>query len=233
MKRIITFVLLITTISLQAQDFKNPEKEKVSFSVKAGWLNSTLKGKDLNHLSADGSISSMNNFLVGFGVDNPIGKSFSLKHEVFYQNQGGKFPRELAGNSLDADLKMRSLRINPISLTYRIEDFHLFAGPYINILLNSSITAIDEDGKTYKDRDIFGTEIENQEEGEFLQNMDFGFVVGAEYHFDFGGIIGVQYSRGFASIFDNSNTYDIFGPEGPKDLKIYNQTLGVYIGYKL
>lgn len=232
MKKIITFVLLITTISLQAQDFKTPEEEKVSFSVKAGWLNSTLKGKDLNHLSSDGSVSSMNDFFVGIGVDNPIGKNFSLKHEVFYQNQGGEFPRELAGNTLDADLKMRSLRINPISLAYRFEGFQVFAGPYINVLLNSSITAVDEEGNTYKDHDIFGTETENQEEGEFLQNMDFGFVVGAEYHFDFGGIIGVQYSRGFASIFDNSNTYDIFGPEGSKDLKIYNQTLGVYVGYK-
>src|SRR5699024_306807 len=102
MKKIITFVLLISAISLQAQDFKNPKEEKVSFSVKAGWLNSTLKGKDLNHISSSGKVNDMNDFFVGLSVDNPIGKAFSLKHEVFYQNQGASFPRELNGSSLDA-----------------------------------------------------------------------------------------------------------------------------------
>ncbi|HLS29432.1 MAG TPA: outer membrane beta-barrel protein [Flavobacteriaceae bacterium] len=232
MKKIITIVLITSAISLQAQEFQNPVEEKVAFSVKAGYLNSTLKGSDKSFLASDGKINSFNNIFAGVSVDNPIGKNFSLKHELFYQNYGGKFKRELSEDDLDAELSMHSLRLNPISLAYRFGDLHLFAGPYINMLLSSSITAIDEQGNLYKDHDIFGTETENQEEGDFLQNMDYGFVIGAEYQLNFGGIIGVQYSKGFASIFDNSNTYDIFGPAGPEDLKIYNQTLGVYLGFQ-
>lgn len=231
MKKTLIITFLIFTISLQAQQ-ANPIEEKVTFSVKAGWINSTLKGGDLDFLSTEGKVKNRNNFLVGLGVGNPIGNKFSLKHEVLYQNHGADFKRELEGNILDAELIMHSLRINPISVAYRLGDVHIFAGPYINLLLSSSITAIDENGNTYKDDSIFGTETENQEEGHFLQNMDIGFLAGAEYHFDFGGLIGVQFSRGLATIFDNANTYDIFGPEGPKDLKIYNQTLSVYLGYK-
>lgn len=232
MKRIITVILIISGIGIQAQELENPKEEKVGFSIKAGYLNSTLKGDDKSFLASDGKINSFNNFFAGVSVDNPIGKRFSLKHEFFYQNHGGKFKRELSGDILDAELSMHSLRLNPISLAYRIGDLHVFVGPYINMLLSSSITAIDEQGNVFKDHDIFGTETDVQENGSFLQNMDYGFVIGAEYQLDFGGIIGVQYSRGLASIFDNSHAYENFGPDGPDDLKIYNQTLGVYLGYQ-
>lgn len=230
MKKFILIVFLINVIGLHAQH--NPLEEKVSFSVKAGWVNSTLKGDDLNFLSTEGKVDAKNSFLFGLAVDNPVGKKFSLKHELYYQNQGADFKRELEGNTLKAELVMHSLRINPVSLAYRFQNFQIFAGPYLNILLDASITAWDENGKKYKDHDIFGTETEDQEEGHFLQNANIGFLAGAEYHFDFGAIIGLQFSRGLASIFDNSNTYDIFGPEGPKDLKIYNQNFSIYLGYK-
>lgn len=232
MKRIITIILLIAALSVQAQENENPTEEKVGLSIKLGYLNSTFKGSDKSFLASDGKINNFSNFFAGVSVDNPIGKNFSLKHELFYQNHGGKFNRELSGDVLDAELTMHSLRLNPISLAYRIGDIHVFAGPYLNMLLNSSITAIDDQGNVYQDHDIFGTENENQEEADFLQNMDYGFVIGAEYQLNFGGIIGVQYSRGLASIFDNSNVYDISGTDNPEDLKIYNQTLGIYLGYQ-
>lgn len=230
MRRILVVVFLINVFGLQAQN--NPSEEKVNFSVKAGWINSTLKGDDLNFLSTDGKVKNKNSFLVGLAVDNPVGRKFSLKHELIYQNHGADFNRELDGNTLKAELDMHSLRIHPISLAYRIKNFQVFAGPYLNVLLDASITALDENGQRYKDHDIFGTETEDQEEGHFLQNANIGFLAGVEYHFDFGGVLGFQYARGLASIFDNSNTYDIFGPEGPKELKIYNQTLSLYVGYK-
>jgi|SRR5690625_1098970 len=231
MKKIyILFIVFFLTITLQAQE--NPSEEKVNFTIKSGWLHSTLKGKDVDFLASNGKIKTYNSFFAGIGINNPIGKTFSLKHEIFYQNYGGKFNRVVSNQEIDADLTMHGLRINPISPTVRFKDLHVFAGPYINILLNSSITAVDEQGNIYKDHDIFGSEIDDQEDSHFLQNMDFGLVVGAEYYFKFDLFIGIQYSRGFAGIFDNSNVYENFGPEGPKDLKIYNQTLGVYAGYK-
>lgn len=230
------FTLLILFFSgfyLQAQEnHLSSEREKVSWTIKAGWLQSDLKGNDLDFLAKNGKTDALNSFFAGIGIDNPIGSNFILKHELNFQIYGSEFTRELDAESIEADLKMYGLRINPISLGYRFADLHVFAGPYINVLLNSSITSLDSKGNKIKDRDIFGTEIDDQDGTHFLQNMDYGAVLGAEYHFDFGGILGISYSRGFASIFDNSNTYDNYGPDGPADLKIYNQQFSVYLGYK-
>lgn len=232
MKKYIGLIICLCSLSLWAQDHQDFEREHVSFSIKTGWVNSTLAGNDKDFLAIDGKIESENNFKIGLSVDNPIGKNFAFKHEIFYQNYGGNFDRAIDNHIFNADLKMRGLRINPISLAYRFVDLHVFTGPYMNILLNSSLTAIDENGNIYKDHNIFGTEIDDQDGSHFLQNMDYGVLIGAEYQFDFGGILGIEFSRGLATIFDNANAYENHGPDAPKDLKLYNQQLSVYLGYK-
>lgn len=235
MKKYIVFIALIIGINLHAQDKIDAEapNDNVKFVIKAGWVNSSVEGKDQQFLAnVDGKIKHQNDFMIGVGVDNPIGENFNLKHEIYYHNYGAEFNREVNGHEISADLNMHGIRINPVSLGYRLNGFELFVGPYINVLTNSSISSVDENGNKIKDHDIFGTETEDQEDGYFLQNMDFGAVVGAEYEFDFGGLIGVQYSRGFATIFDNANIYENEGPDGDPDFKLYNQTVSVYLGYK-
>lgn len=232
MKHIIFSLLVLTGLSVKAQDFKEDLKGKTSFSVKAGWLQSKLKGDDVKDLAIDGKIDHRNAFFVGVSVDNSIGTYFGLKHELYYQNYGAKFKRELEDHTFDATLEMHSLRLNPISPTFKVGGLQVYAGPYINMLLYSSITAVDEEGKTYKDHGIFGSTEDDQEDSKYLQKMDYGVTVGIEYQFKFGMVLGIKYTKGFASIFDNANTFGVDKNKGMKDIKIYNQTFGLYLGYR-
>lgn len=235
MKNLLLSVCSVLAVSgtAIAQDVSYDLKGNTTFSVKGGWIQSTLKGDDLEYLAIDGKVSNRNNFFVGVSVDNSLGKYFGLKHELFYQQYGGRFDRETEdGATLDAKLQMHSLRLNPISAVFKVGGLQVYAGPYVNMLLYSSITAIDEEGNTYKDHDIFGSIEDDQEDGQYLQKMDYGIVVGAEYQFNCGFLVGANYSRGFASIFDNSNTFGLEENPGVKDLKIYNQSFNVFVGYR-
>ncbi|MDR0195297.1 MAG: PorT family protein [Myroides sp.] len=216
-----------------AQDINHDLRGNTTFSVKGGWIQSTLKGDDLEHLAIDGKVNSKNSFSVGVAVDNSLGKHFGLKHELFYQQYGASFDRENEdGVALDAKLQMHSLRVNPISAVFKTGGLQVYAGPYVNMLLYSSITAVDEDGNKYKDHGIFGSIDDDQEDGQYLQKMDYGIVVVAEYQFNCGFLVGANYSRGFASIFDNSNTFGLEENPGVGDLKIYNQSFNVFVGYR-
>lgn len=232
MKKIILFLFTgLIGFLAPAQNRLEDDFDKISLHVKSGWLRSTLKGKDIGYLAADASINPKNSFFIGIEVYNPIHNRFGFKHEIQFLNRGGSFLREIEGTGIDAELKMRSLRLYPVSLSYSIAGFEPYAGPYLDILLNSSVTAVDENGKIYRDHSIFGTEYNDQNESKFLQQLDYGFVAGVEYHFGFGGLVGINFSKGFASIFDNSNTYEVENNQGMKDLRIYNQNFGIYIGY--
>lgn len=232
MKHIIFSLLILTGLSVKAQDFSEDLKGKTSFTVKAGWLQSTLKGDDVSEFALDGKVDQRNNFFVGVSVDNSLGKYFGLKHELYYQNYGADFKREFEELTFNATLEMHSLRLNPISPTLKVGGLQVYAGPYINMLLYSSVTSMDEEGNTYKNHGIFGSTEDDQEDNKYLQKMDYGITAGIEYQFQFGLLVGAQFTRGFASIFDNSNTFGVEENTGAKDLKIYNQNWGVYLGYR-
>lgn len=233
MKKILLSLTLLIGLSVSAQDLNDDLKGRTSFSVKAGWLQSNLVGKNTDYLaSVDGKMNTRSNFFAGVSVDNSIGKYFGLKHELFYQNYGGSFKREMDDKVFDANLEMHSLRLNPISAVFKIGGLQVYAGPYVNMLMYSSITSIDADGNTYKDHSIYGSTADDQEDGPYLQKMDYGIVAGIEYQFNFGLSVGAQYSRGFASLFDNSNSFGLEDNPGIGDLKIYNENIGVFVGYR-
>lgn len=233
MKKIITLgVFMLATLCTWAQDIElDTDKGNVSFGIKTGWLQSTIKGDDLKILAVDGKVTKTNSFFAGVSVYTGIGEHFGFKHELFYQQYGADFQREIEDIVLDATLEMHSLRLNPLSPTFKIGGLQVYAGPYVNMLLYSSITAVDEDGNTFKDRNIFGTEEEDTEEYKYLQKMDYGFVAGIEYQFNFGLSVGAHYSRGFATLFDNANTHGLENNAGMKDYKIYNESFGISLGY--
>ncbi|RQP14421.1 MAG: PorT family protein [Chryseobacterium sp.] len=201
----------------------------VKTTLRAGWVNSTLTGADANLLSADGKINAVNGYSAGISIDNPISHRVSLKHELFYARTGAEFLRDLNGQNINARLRLNNIRLNPISTAYHIGAVQVYAGPYMNILTDSSITAADSAGRTYRDHEIFGNDKDDQENGQYLQKLDYGVTAGIGYRFNFGVDIDLHFSRGFASIFDNSNTYEV--AENRKDLRIYNRQFGIAVGY--
>ncbi|MDR2222581.1 MAG: PorT family protein [Flavobacteriaceae bacterium] len=232
MKKLIISLTLLVGFAANAQEMDKEYVGSTSIAIKAGWLQSTLKGDDISKLTFDNKVNNRNNFYAGVSIDNGLSKHFGLKHELFYQNYGAGFKREIEDEVIDAKLEMHSLRLNPISAVFKVGGLQVYAGPYVNMLLYSSVTAIDENGNTYKDHSIFGSTEDDQEDGQYLQKMDYGIVAGIEYQFKMGIVVGAQYSRGFASLFDNSNTFGLEENAGKPDLKIYNQNVGVFVGYR-
>ncbi|MHC5201016.1 porin family protein [Myroides sp. LJL119] len=230
MKKIMIFILCLVGALGKAQNRTTLENATTTIALKGGWLNSTIFGADKDILSANNKIDSYNAFMVGFSVDNAFNKYWGLKHELFYQNYGAKFEKQQDSQVFQADLRMHGIRVNPISVSYNVYGFQVYLGPYVNILLNSWVTALDEQGNKYKDHHIFGTSEDDQSNSDYLQKMDYGGVLGISYTFRSRFSLGIQYSRGFASLFDNSNSYE---NDQRANIKIYNSNFGVFLGYSL
>ncbi len=224
-KYIIILCLVLVTSSISAQDNKD-----VSFHVKAGYLHSNLVGKDKGLLASDHKINPYNSFFIGLQVDNPISSILGFKHEISYQNYGAKFVRDLNERPLDAKLIMHGIFISPISISANSFGIEVYLGPYVNLLVNSSITAVDNQGRVYKDYEIFGSSSNDQDSSGYLQKMDYGVVAGIGYSFSCGVSLGARYSRGFASIIDNANAYE---NENRPKASLYTSNLAVFLSYKL
>lgn len=228
---IIGFCLLLVPLFGSAQQMEQVGG-KVALGIKAGWIQSDLYGKHVGEWAVGGKTAAQNSFFVGLTATSDIGKYFAFRHEVFYQQYGADFDRELFDETIfKAELKMKGLKINPISPTFKLGGLQIYAGPYINILLESSITAVDEDGQKHRDHHIFGTGSEDTQDYKYLQKMDYGLVAGIDYVFKKRFSIGAYYSRGFAPIFDNANSYGLEENPGIETLKIYNESFGVSMGF--
>lgn len=234
MKFSLGIILFLIGLSLSAQNSTEPETPKTQFNIKIGVLQSMLSGADKSFLAVDGKMKNYFNYAIGIGIDNPIGQNWILKHEVFFQNNGAKFKREQTDRIYSSKLVMHSIRINPISVGYSTNRFVFYAGPYTNILTNASIVSLDNSGNKFKDHSIFGKRDDDQSRSLYLQNMDFGAILGVEYRFKFGAVLGIQFSQGLVGIFDNAGYYENMEESAStKDPKLQNQTLMIYAGWRI
>lgn len=230
MKKALYILFLFLLNPAFAQETNSQTDFVLSIDLKAGYLNSTLKGKDLNKLAVNGDVNGFSGFFIGGGIKNWLGKNLSFRHELFFRHYGAKFHREMQGFAPEMTLKMDAFRLYPISLAYEYRGFSVYAGPYVNMMLSALLEWRDENGVKHKDRSIYGSSSDEQEERSYIQKADLGMVAGLEYKFDFNLLIGARYSHGFSYLFDNSHAFHLDEPTR-KNLKIYNQDLGFYLGY--
>lgn len=212
------------------QEASSLDYKTTTLAVKAGYLNSRIYGADKSFLAVDSKVDSYNSFLVGLSVNNAFNNHWALKHELLYQNYGAKFNLKQDKNILKTTLQMHSLVLNPISLSYKIYGIELYVGPYLSLLLNSSITSLDSKGNRYKDYQIYGSGDNDQSVSDYLQKMDYGGVIGASYYITPRMNLGVQYSKGVASIFDNANSFE---NNNSKAKRIYNCSFSIFLSYIL
>lgn len=216
-----------TTVKFQNKLFI---KGKVSWGVKTAFIQSNLYGVDRSFLSINGQTKALNGFLFGMMVNSMIGKYFWMKHELnFHLHGAGITLHDSINGNYNSELRMYSLQLLPISPSFHIKGFQLYAGPYISALSDASLKRKDESGNYYTDHSIFGNDKENTEFNKYLQKFDFGIATGVEYEFYFGLNIGVRYTKGFIPIFDNANV-NTFRQNNPV-IKIYNQAIIFSLGY--
>ena len=122
-------------------------------------------------------------------------------------------------------LRMNSLQLQPLNVTFRIKGFQVYVGPYASTLLDARINRKDELGNTYKDKSIFGESDEETEKNKYLQKIDFGTTAGVLFELNKTISLGVRYNHGLVPIFDNTTEQ--------KSIKIYNKSWGVVLRYSL
>ncbi len=217
----LSFLLLLVTNMVMAE---NPITKP--FTIKAGYQQTDLHGKAIESLSVDGDTKALNSFMVGLSYHSEVSNYFSLMHELNFNMHGAEVQlNDDINGTYNSTLKMNSLQLQPLNLTFRIKGLQIYLGPYTSALLNASITRKTENGDTYKDKSIFGTPDEDTEENKYLQKIDFGATAGLLYEFNKTISLGLRYNHGLVPLFDNTTEQ--------KTIQIYNKTIGVTLGINM
>ena len=216
----ILFALLFTSNLMAQNTITKP------FTIKAGYQQTDLYGDDIDFLSVGGETTALNSFLIGIEYHSEISKFVSFKHELNFNISGAEvLLRDDVNGDYLSTLRMNSLQLQPLNVTFRVKGFQLYLGPYASALLDASIKRKDELGNTYKDKSIFGESDEESEQNKYLQKIDFGATAGLLFELNKTISLGVRYNHGIVPIFDNTVEQ--------KSIKIYNKSWGVVLGYNL
>lgn len=196
------------------------------FTIKAGYLQTDLRGADLDLFSFDGKTKSSDGFMVGIEYNSEISRFISLKHELNFKSHGAEIQlNDNVNGTYSSTLKMNSLELQPFNVAFRYKFIQLYAGPYASALINASITRKDKNGNNCKDTSIFGKPYEETEQNKYLQKMDFGATAGVLVEFNKTVSIGIRYNHGLVPIFDNTTEL--------QTIRIYNQGWGITLGVNM
>ncbi len=215
------FFLLLITSNLMAQNTITKP-----FAIKAGYLQTDLHGDDIDFLSIDEETTALNSFMIGVEYHSEISKFISFKHELNFNISGAEvLLNDAINGEYQSTLRISSLQLQPLNVTFRVKGFQVYVGPYASALLDARINRKDELGNTYKDKSIFGKPDEETEQNQYLQKIDFGATAGVLFELNKTISLGVRYNHGLVPIFDNTTEQ--------KSIKIYNESWGVVLGYRL
>ncbi|NLZ94555.1 MAG: PorT family protein, partial [Bacteroidales bacterium] len=215
MKNIKNIVLSIIIVLLFTSNLMAQNTITKPFTIKAGYQQTDLHGDGIDFLSVNGETEAFNSFLIGIEYHSEISKFISFKHELNFNINGAKVTLKDDDNGeYQSTLRMNSLQLQPLNVTFRVKGFQIYAGPYASALLDAKINRKDELGNTYKDKSIFGKPDEETEQNKYLQKTDFGATAGVLFELNKTISLGVRYNHGIVPIFDNTTEQ--------KSIKIYN-----------
>jgi hypothetical protein len=206
-------------------------KGKVTSGLKAGYTHGNLFGSDLNYIFSDSKTEWLSGIHFGVVVNTQAGKYIWLKHELLFSQRGaGVTLSDSMNGDYSSKLKTYYLDLYPLSPSFHLKGFQLYAGPYFSILAAANMQRKDGDGKIFTDKSIFGNGANDESENKYLQKFDFGIHAGIEYQFPFGLLMGAKYMHGFTDIFQYANSYT-FEDAKTDNIRIYNRALMVSLGY--
>jgi hypothetical protein len=224
-KLLLTLVLSIVWLASQAQG-------ETRIGIKAGFTSANVYGPDVAQLSNNGNTSPLGGFHFGLFIHSQVGKHLWIKSEVLYIQKGTVlFVKDKWGQQYKGNFKSQYIDVYPVSLTFHYKGFQVLAGPYVGLLINSTVQQKDSLGTSHNNSSIFGYQ---SSLSVYRQKLDAGLVVGLEYEFKWGITIGGRYTRGFVPLFENAATL-VTNPTGSPlpSQKIYNENLSVSLGYVL
>lgn len=217
-------VFLTGKAMAQTEDTEIKGLENVRFGLNAGYTRFNLRGSGTDAFSTGGKPVALSGWTAGAYANVKLGKVWGLRHEVSIIQKGALLKIEDKDHpAFDSKYKSLSLDIVPISVTAQAGGIQLYAGPYLAVLINSSIERMDENGQLYKDKNIYGNA---KSPGNYSQKIDGGFVAGLGFELKNGLNIGGKYSYGMTPVIEHTERSD-------GQWKIYNRGFILTIGYTL
>ena len=211
------FSLLLLLFSLAfAQVYAQGEAQ---IGIKAGVTSANITGSDVSQLSDNGSPTTLQGFNLGIFVNSKVAKNFWIKSELLYIGKGAALQtKDASGTATQSNFKSSYIDLYPISPTFHWKGFQVLAGPYVSMLLKSTIS----------DSSVFGSP---QNLSSYRQKLDAGIVLGAEYEFKERVSIGMRYTKGFVPLFESPGNLVTAPGHTPAIQNIYNENISISVGY--
>jgi hypothetical protein len=191
--------IILTAIAVMAFAFTNAQQTR--FGVKGGLNLSNWSGGDARDYT-----KALVGFHVGGFAEIKIIEKLAIQPELLFSAQGAKI--EADGFFSDYDVKTNYLNIPVLAKYYIVDKFSVEAGPQLGVLLSAKA-----DGEDVKDG---------------FKTVDFGFNVGAGYHFTDNISLNLRYTIGLSPLSDNADIED----EGDYYDSVKNSLLALSFAYK-
>lgn len=196
------------------------QTEGIEVDVFGGVNNTSLVGKGLKEWTADGKAKAGYGFDVGLRLTQPLGEAWGFKHALALRMSTTTL--ELEDDVLyTSQLRRTAIHVAPVNVYYQWRSLTVYGGPHLGFLTGASLQRLDEQGHKYRDKDIYGTA---ELEGDYMQKVELGLQVAAEYSVTKTLGLRVQFVRGFTPIMENT--------EQKNQLRIYNQFGTLTLHYK-
>lgn len=183
---------------MMAFAFSNAQETK--FGVKGGLNLTNWAGGDVE------GTSSLVGFHVGGFAEIKIIDKLAIQPELLFSTQG----TQVDGNALtgDWDIKTNYINIPVLAKYYIVDKFSVEAGPQLGFLVSAKV-----DGEDVKDS---------------FKTVDFGFNLGAGYHFTENISVNLRYTIGLSPLADDADIDN----EGDYYDSAKNSVLALSFAYK-
>lgn len=214
--------------------FSMQTQAQVKFGVKAG-LNINNISQNFKESDLESATKMRLAYNIGTTVDFGLSDALSLKSGLMLTSKGFSFDlKEEWGKGAEGyDRVIFNYLEVPINFAYKINDFQIYAGPYLAIGIGGKekwdvTTKDDKDADKIKYIPVFGKVGEgdlDENEGAYSA-LDYGLNLGVGYQV--GPIlINVGYSLGLGNLTPESKGYDY----SRKDYKMSNRVISLSVSY--
>ncbi|MGC4021195.1 MAG: outer membrane beta-barrel protein [Cyclobacteriaceae bacterium] len=211
--------LLLVILFLCGYAFEAISQNETHIGIKVGITSANINGSDVNQLSNNGNPSALQGLNLGIFVNSKTKRNFWIKSELIYIQKGSVLNyKDGSGNSLHSNLKSSYIDLYPFSPTFHWKGLQVLAGPYVSMLLSSSI----QDSTTFGHPSWLTT---------YRQKLDAGFVLGLEYESKWGISIGARYTKGYIPLYEKPGNLVTNPSTTPSIQNIYNESISISIGY--
>ena len=206
MKKLFFLLIVITTVSVQAQ--------KTQFGFTGG---ATFANYKSNYDGTNQSGNSKTGFTIGAIANIAAGKSFVIQPAINWVQKGTKDEQTEGGSTSKISLTTNNIEL-PVNFMYSHNGFFIGAGPSFTFGVSGKITS-EFNGEKSDEKVNFGNSDED-----VMKSFDFGANALTGYQFKGGLLIAANYNIGLSNLAPGSD---------PNKGSLKSSYFGIRLGYLL